>query len=98
MQKKIVRDTFRKLLPDELYTRKKHGFDVPLQKWFRNELRSMITDDLLADPFIREQNLFNPEAISMLKKKMFSSNPGESVEQIWALVVFQYWWKRYMKI
>ncbi|MEO5572579.1 MAG: asparagine synthase (glutamine-hydrolyzing), partial [Bacteroidia bacterium] len=60
VQKKIVKDAFKNLLPEDIYNRKKQGFEVPLLKWFRTELKSMITDDLLNDNFIREQNLFNP--------------------------------------
>ena len=96
-RKKIVRDAFRKHLPEELYTRTKQGFDVPLLKWFNNELKSLITDDLLSEKLISEQNIFNYETIHDLKKKLFSYNPGESVDQVWALLVFQYWWKRTMK-
>lgn len=93
-RKKIVRDAFRDLLPDEIYHRRKQGFEVPLLKWFRSELRPLITDDLLSDTFVAEQGIFHPEAIKRLKKKLFSNSPGEAVAQVWALIVFQYWWKR----
>ncbi len=96
-RKKIVRDAFRNILPPELYNRNKQGFEVPLLKWFRKELKSLITDDLLSEKLLREQNIFNHDAVSQLKKELFSSNPGSSVERIWALIVFQYWWKRIMR-
>jgi asparagine synthase (glutamine-hydrolysing) len=94
-RKRILRDTFRHLLPDELYTRRKQGFEVPLLKWFQTELKSLITDDLLSEKFIREQNLFNYESILSLQKKLFSNNPGDAVARVWGLIVFQYWWKKY---
>ncbi len=96
VQKKIVKETFRHLLPDEIFNRSKQGFEVPLLKWFRTELKSMITDDLLNDDFIRQQNLFNVEEIKKLKQQLFSNNPGEISARIWGLIVFQYWWKRNM--
>ncbi len=95
-RKKILQDAFRKYLPVELYNRPKHGFEVPLLKWFRTELKSMIMDDLLADNFIQEQNIFNLEAVQQLKTRLFSNNLGDVYVQIWALIVFQYWWKKYM--
>ena len=52
MKKKIVQDAFRKYLPVELYNRPKHGFEIPLLDWFRKELRSMITDDLLNESLL----------------------------------------------
>lgn len=94
--KKILKDTFRSFLPEEIFHRPKHGFEVPLLKWFRTELKSMITDDLLSNSFIARQNVFSPQIVSELKQKLFSNNPGEVHAQIWALIVFQYWWKKTM--
>ena len=74
----------------------KKGFEVPLLKWFQTDLKSMITDDLLSASFIKEQNIFKPEAIERLKTKLFSSNPDDSVAQAWAVIVFQYWWKKHL--
>ncbi len=94
IKKRILQDTFRQYLPQELYNRPKHGFEVPLLKWFRNELKSMITDDLLNDKFIEEQGIFNVDAIKKMKLKLFSKNPEDIQSQIWGLIVFQYWWKK----
>ncbi len=94
VKKRILQDTFRQYLPSELYNRPKHGFEVPLLKWFRNELKSMITDDLLNDKFIEEQGVFNVDAIKRMKMKLFSRNPEDIQSQIWGLIVFQYWWKK----
>ena len=85
------------MLPQELYNRGKQGFEVPLLKWFKTDLKSLITDDLLKDDFIEEQNIFNPVAIKKLKQQLFSSNPNDSVARVWALIVFQYWWKKYYR-
>lgn len=94
--KKILRDTFREWLPPELYNRAKQGFEVPLLNWFRTDLKKLILDDLLEDSFIIEQNIFNITAINQLKRKLFSSDPNEVHAQIWGLIVFQHWWKKYM--
>ena len=71
IQKKIVQDTFRKYLPVELYNRPKHGFEIPLLDWFRKELRSKITGDLLSDTFIAEQNIFDPGSRPTTKIQTF---------------------------
>jgi asparagine synthase (glutamine-hydrolysing) len=95
MKKKIVQDAFRKYLPAELYNRPKHGFEIPLLDWFRKELRSMITDELLNDKLIAEQQVFDTRSVQQLKTKLFSNNPGDAHATIWALMVFQSWWKNY---
>lgn len=94
LKKRIVQDAFRDLLPVELYNRRKQGFDVPLLAWFRKELWSKIDNDLLSDNFIKEQQIFDLTVVQNLKRKLKSSNPEDSHETIWALIVFQRWWKK----
>jgi asparagine synthase (glutamine-hydrolysing) len=95
MKKKILQDAFRNELPAALYNRPKKGFEVPLLQWMRNELKSLILDDLLADKWIEEQQIFNLKYIQSLKARLFSNNPGDVHAQIWALLIFQKWYKNY---
>lgn len=97
MGKCIVQDAAKHLLPEELYNRPKQGFEVPLLSWFRKELKSLIYDDLLADNFIKEQNIFNLSYIQQLKSKLSSPNPEDVQANIWAILVFNHWWKKYIK-
>lgn len=94
-RKKVLKDAFRKELPEEIFHRGKQGFEVPLLKWFRTGLRTMITDDLLSEKFVKEQNIFNNTQSGALLKQLFSGNPGDSVARVWGLIVFQYWWKKH---
>lgn len=95
-RKKIVRDTYRSILPPELYTRGKQGFEVPLLRWFKGELNTYIKNELLSEKFILQQDLFNYPAIKILLNKLESNNPGDAVARLWGLMVFQYWYKKYM--
>jgi asparagine synthase (glutamine-hydrolysing) len=95
-RKKIVRDAFRSMLPEELYSRSKQGFEVPLLKWFSTDLKPMITEELLSEDFIRAQQIFSYPEIKKLLTKLFSSSPGDTVARTWALIVFQHWWKTNM--
>ncbi|MEX1188893.1 MAG: asparagine synthase (glutamine-hydrolyzing) [Bacteroidia bacterium] len=96
-RKRIVQDAFRSMLPEELYNRPKQGFEVPLLHWFRNDLDSLIFGDLLSLSSIKEQNLFAIEEIKALRIQLHSNSPGDSVARIWALIVFQWWWRKWMK-
>lgn len=93
LRKKVLQDAFRDTLPPELYNRPKKGFEVPLLKWFRKEMKSLITEDLLSEKRINEQGLFNYNEIEKLKQQLFSANPGDVQARIWGLMVFQ-WWAR----
>ncbi len=95
MKKRIVQDAFRSMLPAEIYNRPKHGFEIPLLGWFRKELWGLIDEDLLSKKFVQEQGIFNVNVTEALKRKLHSNNPEDTHATIWALIVFQYWWKKY---
>jgi len=96
IKKKIVQDAFRQMLPESLYNRPKQGFDVPLLTWFRKNMFGFIFDDLLSEKNIETQGIFNITAIQKMKAQLLSNNGGDIVEQLWGIIVFQYWYKKYM--
>ena len=96
-KKKILQDAYKNILPSELYNRPKHGFEVPLLKWLKTDLSSVISSNLLDEDFIKNQNIFNYNEIKNLVKKLNSNNPQDSPAHIWALIVFNHWWKKYMR-
>ena len=64
--------------------------------WFRNELNEWIFENLLSSKNLKEHGFFNDEAIQLLKKQLYSNNPGDSAARIWALIVFQSWYNKRM--
>ncbi len=95
MKKRIVQDAFRTMLPPLLYNRPKQGFEVPLLRWLQNDLYPLLTNDLLQPDFLRHQGLFDLNAIGGLLRQLKSANPADSAATVWALLVFQYWWKKH---
>ncbi|MEA3447539.1 MAG: asparagine synthase (glutamine-hydrolyzing) [Bacteroidota bacterium] len=95
-QKHILRDSFSKHIPNNLLQKSKHGFEVPLLVWFRNELSSKLDQHVFNRQFIVEQGIFNPEKVMQMKKILHSNNPGDIHARIWAMLVFQIWWKKTM--
>jgi asparagine synthase (glutamine-hydrolysing) len=96
MGKRIVQDAFRSVLPHEIYSRPKKGFEVPLLSWFRGSWRSRIEREYLSDKCIQDQGLFDLRCIQEQRHKLFSTHPGDAAPTIWGLVVFQYWYRRFM--
>lgn len=94
--KRILKDAFRDELPNELFTRSKHGFEVPLAKWIKGGLRSVLEGEFLSDEFIRQQSIFNVEEIQKLRRKSFSNHPNDSPALVWGIFVFQYWYKKHL--
>ncbi|PLX02986.1 MAG: asparagine synthase (glutamine-hydrolyzing) [Marinilabiliales bacterium] len=92
-KKMILHETFREFLPKELYNRPKHGFEVPLLKWFRNELQTLVKSTLIENPV----SILNKDVLNKLYKKLNSSNPGDSTANIWAVLTFSHWYRKYFE-
>ena len=59
--KYLFKQAMRGILPDGIIDRPKHGFAVPLARWFRGELAGFARDVLLSDA-CRERGLFDTQA------------------------------------
>lgn len=90
-QKLILKETFKHLLPAEILNRKKKGFELPLWKWLKTELRNDIENNWLNEKRIKEEGIFNYDAVLQLKQKLYSDNPGDAPAKVWAIIVFQNW-------
>ncbi len=93
-RKKILINTFDYLLPDAVKNRSKRGFEVPLQQWLRNDLYSLLFDDLLSKKNIEAQHVFNYSEIENLRLQLLSNAPADAPAKLWALLVFQYWYNK----
>lgn len=93
-RKIILKDAFRDLIPEELFTAPKRGFGVPVGSWLRNELRGNLTE--YADKeFLEAQGLFNAEYVSGLIEAHMQRRENRYGE-LWTFYVFQNWYKRMM--
>ncbi|WP_422361167.1 asparagine synthase (glutamine-hydrolyzing) [Reichenbachiella sp.] len=96
MRKKILQDTYRHILPSELYNRPKKGFEVPLLDWLKSSLRNELHEHLFNRDLIENQGLFNWNELKELEKQLFSRNPEDSHARVWGLYVFQKWHAKYL--
>lgn len=94
--KRILVDTFRDLLPESIQKRPKMGFGVPLDHWFRHELREMVTDTLL-DSRTLGRGYFDPATVRRLVEEHASSQWDHSA-RLWLLLVFELWHRRFVDV
>ncbi len=90
-RKYLLKKAFSKLLPKEILTRNKRGFQIPVAQWLRTSLRPLV-EDLLGEQFLREQGLFHvPTVRALVNAHMDGSK--DLRKQLWTLLVLQLWWK-----
>lgn len=92
--KRILLETFGDLLPPSVRQRGKMGFGVPLDHWFRHELRDF-AHDILLDPLAQSRGYFRPEAIRNLLDEHMSGRFDRS-HRLWTLLFFEMWHRTWL--
>jgi asparagine synthase (glutamine-hydrolysing) len=63
--KYILKETFKDLLPASLHDRPKAGFEVPISRWLKTDLKFLV-EQYLAEERIRDQGLFDHDIVKHL--------------------------------
>lgn len=84
--KHILKESLRPLLPNEVLFRKKMGFAVPLDMWFRGSLENRM-DEILNGPTLGQSGIFSREALATIGKDHRSGRRNYSAV-LWALLMF----------
>ena len=92
--KRILMETFAELIPPDIRRRPKMGFGVPLDHWFRHELRELTHDVLLA-PETLQRGYFRPESLRRLVQEHVEGRFDHSY-RLWALLFFELWHRRWI--
>ena len=87
--KVVLKNAFPEFLPPTIKNRPKMGFGVPLDRWFRNELRDEVRSILL-DPVALGRGIFNPREVERLIDEHVSQK-RDNAYKIWALLMFELW-------
>jgi asparagine synthase (glutamine-hydrolysing) len=89
--KYLLKRAMRGILPDEIIDRPKHGFAVPLARWFRGELAGFARDLLLSSA-ARQRALFDAMYVERLIQQ---HERGRDLDlQLWTLMSLELWCRR----
>lgn len=94
-KKYILKSALRGILPDEILFRPKMGFGVPIDHWFRHELKDYAAEKLLRGELVK-RGLFKPAALQDLLHQHTSTGINFS-PHIWALLTLECWFEEYFK-
>jgi len=88
-RKHLLKRAVEDLIPGEIAARPKHGFTLPLDRWFRNECRDMAYD-LLLGTRARQRGFFRPDAVEAAWNGYLAGRDGAFM-QVWVLLNFEVW-------
>lgn len=80
------------LLPEDIINRPKHGFTVPLNKWFKGKLKIYINDKILSSSMIGK--IFEEESLKKYLGIYHKTNLNYD-NNIFALLILSLWFDKY---
>jgi asparagine synthase (glutamine-hydrolysing) len=87
--KGLLRDATRGLLPEAVLRQRKHGFTVPVSRWFRDDLTGFARDVLLDEATARRGYFDVSRLAQMLTDH--ASGRHNAGPLIWSLLMFELW-------
>lgn len=91
----VLKEVARRYLPSEVVDRKKVGFRVPLDAWFRSKLRDSMWDRLTGrDSFVGQT--FDRQAVRSLLERHESGTFNEE-GRIWTLMSLEVWHETFFR-
>lgn len=93
-RKVLLRRLMRSRMPDALLKRPKKGFGLPLARWFRHELRPLVT--AMLDPGrVALGGLLDPVTVERMVRDHLSGRRDHRKE-IWSALCVEAWRERYL--
>jgi asparagine synthase (glutamine-hydrolysing) len=92
--KHILKRALRRVLPESIRQRRKHGFAVPLDPWFRGPLREQV-QSVITDSRTRQRGMLRPEYLAALARDHWS---GAHVRHahLYQVLMLELWCRTYL--
>lgn len=90
----VLKKAMQGVLPKNIITRPKKGFNMPVAQWLNGELQEL-AKDMLSENRLRRQGLFQPAYVTQLLEAHHSRRQ-DNRKLLWTLLVFQLWYERYV--
>ena len=92
--KHLFKKMLSEWLPPDVLNRRKMGFGVPLDHWFRNRLKGLPAEVLL-DPVAANRGLFRRSEIERLVAGQLAGTANNG-NKLWALLQLELWFRTYV--
>ena len=92
-QKYILTKALKHIIPKKILNRKKQGFVVPINSWFRNDLKNYSYDLLNSNEF-KSRNLFDYYQVNKLLDEHQSNRDHK--HKIWSLLWLELWFREFI--
>ncbi|NEX64138.1 asparagine synthase [Noviherbaspirillum sp. 17J57-3] len=88
----FFKEALRGVLPDEIITKKKHGFGLPFGVWLQQHPRMQaMARDSIHD--LKARRIINPVFIDQLLNQHLKEHAGYHGTMVWVLMMLEQWFK-----
>jgi asparagine synthase (glutamine-hydrolysing) len=94
--KALLKEAMRPWLPEEVLSRPKMGFGVPLADWFRGRL-AQLPREVLLDRTALGRRIFRPDRIGKLIDDHVSRT-ADHANKLWSLIQLELWFRTYVDV
>ena len=91
----LLKRALRGILPDQILSRPKKGFGIPVAHWFRGPLKEQMLSVLSPERVVRK-GFFDPRAVQQLIDDHISGR-RDNRKQLWTLFAFDLWHDGYLR-
>jgi asparagine synthase (glutamine-hydrolysing) len=92
--KVVLKRAFADLLPPAIVRRPKMGFGVPIDRWFRSELKDELSAVLL-DPMALRRGVFQSETVTRLIREHVE-HQRDHAYRLWTLLMLELWFRNHL--
>jgi asparagine synthase (glutamine-hydrolysing) len=94
--KALFKSAMKSYLPAKLLYRRKMGFNCPIDRWFRHELKELAYDILLSQR-ARQRGLFSPDYTRRLLDE-HCSHALDHQAKLWTLLMLELWLRMWIDV
>jgi len=91
-EKYILKKAVSSILPREIVKRKKHGFNVPIKRWFRGS--KDLIEHYMSRDFLKKVDYINADRVARVWER--HKNGGSYEYLLWKVLNYAVWWEEYM--
>ncbi len=90
--KAILRETGRKVLPEDIVNRRKEPFSLPITEWLRTDLKEYLTD-VLSPASVKRHGLFNEVCVEYALSEFYKHSGSKDYygQMLWTMAMLSEW-------
>lgn len=89
--KALLKDAFSDVLTEDILNRRKHGFNVPIDFWLKNDWKDLVEKTFSADSMLRKLKIISPEFTLKKVNELIADDERIHGHTIFCFIILDMW-------